>query len=273
MTLKSLLESLGLRKKQKSFIIKPSTSMKEASPKVSGVAQSSIRVPYPIVQGPLKLEDDISNDESEKFTDEDQEVEFRKRLQVSTTFAECWEVVEECSEEESLLNEALEKALSLANTDQECDDVRQHQYCPDSLSEMAQSRIVKFFLTKLEKATSSSEVIDIETEAHDSFEVELDSDMIVRKALFLAKNVGDCQSIIDDRSWDNDEDDGSLDEIFAKMITFFATVEECEELWNEEGIDTKSGRVAICRAAEIIRSEIDSEDSEPSTRAASPPEN
>ncbi len=183
--------------------------------------------------------------------------ELREQLRSAADFSACIEIYHEAyamREDEGISTLALEKALALATTAEEFQVV--YDSAGDSdLEKKAAEKQEQVFLERIDRATTTSECIDIENEADNDFNLEIDADAVVKKALSLATSASDCRIILEDRDFDDPEDNTLLREIYEKMVLFFTTVDECEELWDEEGTDSIAGTLAIVRAAEIIRSQ------------------
>lgn len=227
------------------------TSPTSNQPEVGSETSFSIDSSSPLNQ--TRLEQKRKRDTEEAVRRD----ELREQLNAAKHFDECIDIHNDAADlnnDEGVGAQALEKALALASTAEEFQIV--YDSAGDSdLEKKAAEKQEQVFLERIDRATTTSECIDIENEADNDFNLWIDADAVVKKALSLATSESDCRIILEDRDFDDPEDNTLLREIYEKMVSFFTSVDECEELWSVEGTDSLPGTLAIVRAAEIIRSQ------------------
>lgn len=178
--------------------------------------------------------------------------EYRTQLNHARTFEECFDLYENVNSEinnEDFCNEILKKALEFASSPNQYEEI--FQVASGAVSTSAAEKLESIFLERIANATSSTECIDIRDEAYNSFELELDSDTVYKKAMSLMQSEDDLNVILEGFELNDDE----KRPLFAQYLKIVSTIEKCEEIWNEEGVDTEIGRDAILRASELIQIE------------------
>lgn len=178
--------------------------------------------------------------------------EYRTQLSQAHTFEECFDLYQNVNAEiddEEFCSEILKKALEFASNPTECEEI--FQAATGIVSKNAAEKMESIFLEKIATATSSIQCIDIREEAESSFQLELDSDTVYKKAVSLLQSDDDFYAILEGFELDEDE----KRPLYTQYLQLISTIEKCEEIWNEVGVDTQIGRDAILRASDLIRIE------------------
>ncbi len=193
-------------------------------------------------------------------TDEASKDELKTRLATANDFNSCVQIADEAAENdfEELEDLALRKALELASTPEECQEVYDRSPQDGEVEKLSTDKQEGFFLRRLEGATTVAECLKIEREANSDFDFTLDLGIVINRALELASSADECMDILEDRDFDDDENNDEHveleDRVYMKLIGFFTTVDECVEFWGDYENDAPYFRAAVCRAADIIRS-------------------
>ena len=206
-----------------------------------------------------ELEDQITA-KMEEFKN----AELEAALSSANTVEECNSVREEAidvNEDHPIVEKAFEKALVLLKTHEECDEMRDNWSLSEDEGERLQDIREKLLFAslgkQLDEAKSVEDCLELLSEISGDDDETREEDFetkALEKALSLAQTSDECSEILDAISRNTHYEHDDLDEkIKLKMITLLDTVEECAEIWNEDGIDSEEGELAICRAADIIR--------------------
>lgn len=190
--------------------------------------------------------------------------EKRAELASAVDPEDCYNVFSSVEEGSPVETEAHAKAVSLlraelATTDDidrcwELVDVMRDFDSDESLN-VADEVIEKIFTLTTTTADALSIIEELEYRWSDGIEDE--TKRALKLALTLAKDYDEASSVFDKAE---SESDFEL-EVYKKMLQFTESVEDCESLWDDHGIDTDFGELAILRAAEIIKANEESKSS------------
>jgi len=93
-----------------------------------------------------------------------------------------------------------------------------------------------------------NELIELSDELDESYSgFEKQEDALLERAFSLVENADDCQKIVDRTGHELEE------RAMLRKVDFLTCVEDCQEIWDDKGVDSDIGMAAICRAADIIR--------------------
>ncbi len=202
------------------------------------------------------------------------EVELRQQLREIADPEECWEFYLSADHGSVIEREAYEKFVSLfrsafsaASSFEDYDglfaliaDKDEEELVP------IRDEITKKILDTLPDFDSAIEFY----EAWDwDDEDDAFTDDLLKKALELAATTDNAKDVYDIAERDSDLEAVAL----SRMVELSETVEDCQAIWDDHGVDTVYGRLAITRAAAIIAAEppeeeVDEEDEEEASAEA-----
>jgi hypothetical protein len=177
------------------------------------------------------------------------------KCEAAKSVADCWRLFNEvkdldCSwdDMEEIQNKVLVRAVTFIATYQEARDFF------DEMGNVGVDDDCDAYANVLDlaikKAGTFRECMDLHDDLNSHYtEYEDEEDQLLRRACDLAADEEDFEEL--ENALDSDSD--LYDVMISKRLGATDSVEVCQGVWDDQGVDSHIGEVAICRAADIIR--------------------
>jgi len=180
---------------------------------------------------------------------------FTAQYEAATSVDDCAELYKAISEAgfeweelDALRDKALLKAVSFITTRQEAHDFFVEM--SDLGVEDGNEAYPRVLAIAIEKSSTCGDCVELYQDLHANYNgCEDEEQLLLKRAYDLASSADECNELLGEL----DDDDDLRADVMIKQIGYFDSVEECQGIWDEEGVDGPVGEAAICRAADIIR--------------------